>query len=500
MKQIHLRFRHRLLIACMLLSAVFLAICSKSSPLYPMNDWVDVHCFFTMGRSILDGLVPYRDLYEQKGPVLYFIYALISLVSRDSFIGVYLMEVITFGLFLFFSASIAQLYLGDRKVVYLIAAILAAVIPITPAFSHGGSVEELCLFMLAYGLLSILRAIKENRDLTFWEAFWNGIFAAMALWIKFTIVGFYMGLALFVLLYYLFRGLRWKELLRTVGAFLLGVASVSAVVFAYFLVNGAVGDLMTVYFYNNLFLYPTEVEGSRLDLIFKCVDATIKRNPTYSCLVVGGFIGLLLFLQTQWKQLIAVALCFAGLMVGTYWGGRGYVYYGLVLAAFAVFGLIAVVRLVKLPKELTSLRIPKFLPHAALVLCTAALLFYSYHQSPNVYLMGRDKSEMPQYKFAQTIQTVEDATLLNYGFLDGGFYYAADVVPTCRYFCYFNIPVTDMWSSQRAAIEAGAVDFIVTRKTPLENYGPDSSKYVCVDSATYFFDTTEYTYYLYQKK
>ena len=39
-----------------------LAVCSKSSFLYPMNDWVDVNCYFTVGRGILRGLVPYRDV------------------------------------------------------------------------------------------------------------------------------------------------------------------------------------------------------------------------------------------------------------------------------------------------------------------------------------------------------------------------------------------------------------------------------------------------------
>ena len=93
-----------------------------------MNDWVDVNCFFTMGRGILDGLVPYRDLYEQKGPVLYFVYAIIALFSRDSFFGVYLLEVITFALFLYFSGKLAQLYLGSSRVVYFLITILAAAV------------------------------------------------------------------------------------------------------------------------------------------------------------------------------------------------------------------------------------------------------------------------------------------------------------------------------------------------------------------------------------
>ena len=73
----------RFLFACAA-SFLVLAVCSKSSFLYPMNDWVDVNCYFTVGRGILHGLVPYRDLYEQKGPLVYYVYALASLISENS--------------------------------------------------------------------------------------------------------------------------------------------------------------------------------------------------------------------------------------------------------------------------------------------------------------------------------------------------------------------------------------------------------------------------------
>ncbi|MBQ4436722.1 MAG: hypothetical protein II879_11600 [Clostridia bacterium] len=52
-----------------LVSFAVLTVCSKNSILYPMNDWVDVNCFFTVGRGITHGLVSYRDLYDQKGPL-----------------------------------------------------------------------------------------------------------------------------------------------------------------------------------------------------------------------------------------------------------------------------------------------------------------------------------------------------------------------------------------------------------------------------------------------
>ena len=81
----------RRLVFCCALAAV--SICSLSSPLYPFNNWVDATCFLTVGKSMLYGIVPYRDLYEQKGPLLYALYALCYLVSHTDFLGAWLLEI-----------------------------------------------------------------------------------------------------------------------------------------------------------------------------------------------------------------------------------------------------------------------------------------------------------------------------------------------------------------------------------------------------------------------
>ena len=52
------RGRWWLLLWSMVCGAAILLICSKSSPLYPMNDWVDVQCFFTVGRGGVRGEMP----------------------------------------------------------------------------------------------------------------------------------------------------------------------------------------------------------------------------------------------------------------------------------------------------------------------------------------------------------------------------------------------------------------------------------------------------------
>ena len=502
MKKIRLKF-NPLLLFSFLTSALFLLVCSKSSPLYPMNDWVDVHCFFTVGKSMLHGIVPYAELYEQKGPVLYFLYAIAALISDKSFFGVYLLEVVSFGLFLYFSGKIAEIYLGKVKLLYAIIAVLAAMIPISRAFSHGGGAEELCLFMLAYSLYSVLRALHEKRTLTFNEGFLNGIFAAAVLYIKFTIVGFYLGLSLFVIFWYLSDHFQWKPLLSTVANVIFGVLALSIVVFGYFLIHGAADDLIRVYFYNNLFLYPQETDGTKLELIKQCLDSTLKLNTSYGWMI---WLGLLLFameLRQNWRDLVMSLLCFAGLVVGTYWGGRGYTYYGLILAVFTVFGLISIGKallLSEVPQWLNKpIRTTPGLAALIIALLIGVLLNTSYDKSGNTYLMDYEKEDLPAYRFAKIINEVEDAKILNFGFLDGGFYYAADVLPNCEFFCTLNINAPDMWNIQHEYIQNGDVDFVITRTYTLNQYTAAASNYSLVDQTTFYFEGMDFTYYLYQR-
>ena len=125
---------------CLIASGILLLLCSQCSPKYPTNVWGDANCIFTVGRVMKAGGVVYRDIYEQKGPTLYLIHALAAGISDTSFLGVYVMEVISFAATLFAACAIglrrraAWPVLGD-------AALMGACVLIGSAFSRGDSAE-----------------------------------------------------------------------------------------------------------------------------------------------------------------------------------------------------------------------------------------------------------------------------------------------------------------------------------------------------------------------
>lgn len=70
------QFKYMLWIYCFINAIIFLTICSKNSFFYAFNNWDDPNSFFTMGKGMANGLIIYRDLFEQKGPILYLIHAI----------------------------------------------------------------------------------------------------------------------------------------------------------------------------------------------------------------------------------------------------------------------------------------------------------------------------------------------------------------------------------------------------------------------------------------
>lgn len=76
----------------LLCAVLALSVATTSSPLYATNFWTDTNVYFTIGRGMTQGLMPYRDLFDHKGPLLYLLYALGACLSGTDFAGVFMLE------------------------------------------------------------------------------------------------------------------------------------------------------------------------------------------------------------------------------------------------------------------------------------------------------------------------------------------------------------------------------------------------------------------------
>lgn len=478
---------------CALTAVGVITLCSKSSFLYPLNDWVDANCFFTVGKSMMNGVVVYRDLWEQKGPFLYFLHGLASLISDDSFLGVYFIEIIAAVFFLYFSYQALRLFVKDTDALITVP-LIAAVVYTSPAFCHGDSAEELCLPFLAYALWVSLKSFKHQTEITMKEYLLVGISSGLVFWTKYTMVGFYCGWFIVPALC-LARKKQWKRLGLVILTIAAGVMLATVPFIVYFGLNHAIGDWLEVYIYNNLFLYAVNDAGS----VSSGLAVNLLAGFEFACssgavLLLFSLLGSVwIAVRTEWKIALHYFFVLFFTFVVTFMGGRQYDYYTFVLSVFVPFGLAAVICLLTENTEFVGCAAGrKGTAYAITALCIA----FSLLATPNRYLLGVEKEELPQYQFKEIIEQKENPTLLNYGFLDGGFYTASEIIPNCKAFCKLNIPLDEMNQMQEDYIRNGLCDFVVTRDQEL-----DFDHYECVAQSQYRNkEGMLYTYYLYQQR
>ena len=171
-------------------------------------------------------------------------------------------------------------------------------------------------------------------------------------------------------------------------------------------------------------------------------------------------------------------------------GGQGILYYPLAITAITPVGLSVICNCIIKGKILSEKR-QQTVAIGLLALCSVGCLLCS----SNTYFMSYEKSDLPQYQFKDIICKKDNPTLLNYGFMDGGFYTSCDLEPTCKYFCKLNIDLEESRQMQDEYVEKGYVDFIVTR-----NDKPNFELYDCVAQSSYWHEGREQTYYLYEIK
>ena len=468
------------------IAAAAVTICSKCSPLYPINDWDDPNCFFTVGKAAADGRVMYRDIFEQKGPLLYFLHTLAYYISPRSFLGIYFAEIICAWVFLFYSYRMIRMYCSRRS--FALMPLAAGLCYASYSFQGGDSVEELCLPFIVFCLWAGLECAEERRVLTYPQCFVTGIAAGFALWVKFTLLGFYIGFAAAILTLYAKRK-QYKAIFPSVMTVLGGMFAVSLPVIIYFACNNSFDYLFEVYFYDNMFLYSTDgasvpVIGKILNLFIGIGSVAVNNISAFILIICGS---VFLIMQKRRGTVFYWFVVLASTFFFVYIGGRFYAYYSLVFSAFLPAGMAAIYRFVR--KRFPSLR-RKYSIIAASATAAAVL---SLLICPNLPRLMYNRDDYPQYRFDKIISRKKDASLLNYGCLDGGFYTVSGIVPECRFFCELNVQYDEMYRQQKDIAASGGVDFIVTRDEELI-----SDMYECADTCEFPYGKGISVYRLYR--
>ena len=421
------RGRGLLLLMCAAAAFVLLLLCSQSSWLYPINAWVDANCLLTVGRVMKAGGVVYRDIYEQKGPLLYLIHLLAAKISDTSFAGVFVMEVCSLSAALYIACRIGM----RRRAMWaaLASAVLMGAAVLTGgAFMMGDSAEEFCLPFLM-GALWIAFGEYEGgaHPMRRSMLFVCGLLAGAVALIKFTVLGLFVGLCAAEGVFALREG-GLARALRSALVFLAGMLIPVAAACAYFAAHGALGDFYTAYVHNNIFLYQG---GARTAAdILREIYAFVRGNVLWVLLSALGMAALLANRKISAALRIAVTLMALSAFAAVFLPGRAYAYYPLVLSVFGLASLGAAFGFADRLKGRGA-------QAAACAAACALAVVLAVCASPNKPLRGVRRDQLPQARLAAQMEP--GATLLQYSHLDDGLYLVADTLPQERFFCRLNV-------------------------------------------------------------
>ncbi len=248
-----LRVCHSPLLLFLVFSIVLVTLFSTCSPLYPCNPWGDANVFMTIGKNMLHGMMPYRDLFDLKGILLFMLHEWAAFFCPHSFHAIYILQVLCLWGFITFSYKTARLFCNTG--ITLPFACLVGLLTISSDFYYyGDSVEEFSLPVLAHSMYHFLRYVKDGKAPSRAVGIVIGMGVGVILWMKYSILTFYIG-ALAGILVLAWRRGELPVVGRTVMWMVCGMLTVSVPVLVYALHHGILADFIGVYFYSNIFEY-----------------------------------------------------------------------------------------------------------------------------------------------------------------------------------------------------------------------------------------------------
>ena len=453
-----------------------LYICTASSPRYATNPWNDANAFLTVGKAMANGLTVYKDIFEQKGPLLYLIHALACFISDTSFTGVYVMQSLSLCVTTFAAYKLASPYVGTGWSVA--SAVLTCFVTVNSAcYYYGDSAEEFCLPFLMISIYYFCRYFKNTeQDLPKRSVFFLvGFFAGCVAMIKFTVIGFWFAWAAYISLYTLFAKKDFKKAVINALVFLGGMGAAIVPWIVYFAVKGGLRDFIYTYFILNATAYPMTEKLSFFTRLWKPIYIIGTNLLTSPAVLIFSLLGLLAFLFTNiftekklFSRLSVPFVCFLGIYI-IYFGIRSYNYYLLPLSVFTVFSFIAVFFAVEKLIKGKSGKAVSAVVCAVLIIASIVCGNYLNICSTDLPRKGESTVQTEAVRYIKSHNS--DGVILNYGCLDTGIYLAADQLPVFRHFEKQNLlyeKYSENVDEQNRYINEHLADFVVAVINPEE--------------------------------
>jgi hypothetical protein len=458
------------------LTALF--FCNFNSPFYRYSAKPDANVYMGVARALRHGLMPYRDVFDHNGLLLYLINYVATLLSPENLTGIYLILSVFLATFLWYGYRIARMLLAKLPALVATFPLLIFSVGNRSFFQGGGSTEEYlmpCLMACLFYLVRSFQFAEKYDELTsrrfFLDSMATGFICGVMLWIKYTSIPS-VGVAFLAFYIYLFTNKRGSTALRSLLGVFLGALFISAPCLIFLWKNDLFKEMWSAYITFNI-----SYNKSNLTALH-----TMRNLPFLYAAIPFMIVSLLglPFLYVQQKSKIfskagfLVVLLYTGIcIVSVVVFGMYFRYYFLAILHPLIFTTTACIQFL-LSRRITrkifgSSKAVLNIFGVFLILLCLSLTVFSAVQDWKIWSVFAPKTEMEYYADAANEYWAINGDgsaprMIFFMSMDRGMLQLCDTYPQHQFYYKPNTGLEtgiSIGKEQLRYIEEGTVDFIV---------------------------------------
>ncbi len=414
----------------------------------------------------MEGMTPYVDFADSKGPLLWLIYGIGYLLSPTSYIGVFWLSVLAYTVTFAIVWRTARLFVGRRE-----SLLVLAVMPALMFYRgiHEEVVgEDFCMPWICIGIYCTCRALMSPQGATVRKyALWLGVGMAWCLLIKWNLFVLMGGMALVVLGVSLSRK-RADGLLFG----LLGIAALTLPFVVYFLWKGNLTAMVQEYFVNT-FLITGRGDDPGVDRTVLYTLFTNPKSVSFTVMLVGILAGAVLFcrcFRVAYWLLLAYVPFFLFLELEP-----SISHYFTIVTPFCIFVLLLIVHCcVRWINRCPQIVFASIV--ACIFLCGTA---YNTRWSRFVFFPSEDQERWDE---VQMVLRQKQYPRILVGARDHGYGILARALPACKYWALQLNASAEMKEERHQAIRARKPDFVllVSKGNAMKEVGHEDPEFFTV--------------------
>lgn len=530
----------------LLVSIWFMSFCSYTSPFFYFDYSPDNNCFFTVGKALMHGIIPYKDVFEQKGPYVYLIHGIAYLINHYSLVGIFPFEVISLFFTIYIVYKIALLY-TDREYAYVVAILSPTFQLFHPYYDYGDTVESLLFPAMLSLIYVVLRGDKDNFNISRTSWVLQGFLVGLTFLMKYTLLGSWIIFYISIFTYYLIHKF-WRKIIKLIQWSLVGFLLAVLPWLIFFILTKSLPAFIHVYFYENMHTYMLSNNSFFAKFIesLTIYSSFLRDDPLIFLCGFLGYVYLLasntIFKTTVGKTIFVLMMIVnAAFIVYGYHPSQVYQYYELAFFPYLLVPMaFIIIRLLNHFKFKVNSQNESFVIMGSILISFFLVLGVNnnilssriFPNNASVTLRTTNHPQEPaQIVFGNIMRKESNShpTMLNYGSIDMGFYTTSGALPSNYYFQNYNISYqkdSRILDDQQNTIKEHKVQWIVLN-TPMGktirqwhgdslakgkisdgNLNPGTSKiahsllknYHIVAHHTQSFESTNVTYWLLKRR